>query len=187
MKKKLLGVVFLVIAVVCVVSAAREGGSKALLSGIVAGVIFAVLGIRQLGLLSKKPTPARQAAPPQPVEEPPKPVKYSFVNFSVAGVTFNNDDGANRQNIIADIQRQRPPFEDGDNLNVFIRRTTFRDKLAFDVRVNGVQIGWVPKEKVEAVDQAMQHQDVEVSGFQITGGMDGYNYGVDIALRYRSQ
>jgi len=62
MKKKLLGVVFLVIAVVCVVSAAREGGSKALLGGIVAGVIFAVLGIRQLGLLSKKPTPARQAA-----------------------------------------------------------------------------------------------------------------------------
>ena len=189
MKKKLLGVVFFALAVGCAVSAVKEGGRDTLLAGVVLFLVFALLGARNLGFFPKKKKRAKQAAPIQPTAPAPAPppVRYQFVNFKVSGVTFDNDDGTNRQTILANIENQQPPFEDADNLNVYIRRTTFRGMLAFDVWVNGIQIGWVPKEMLEDVDEAMRHSDVQVSGFRITGGMEGYNYGVDIALRYRSQ
>lgn len=195
MKKKLIGALLIALGALFAYSGFVSDAEYSTLGGIVFCIVLIFFGLRNLGIIKKNgkqskanpavSTPPSAPAPIHPVNIAPSPAKYRFVNFKVAGVTFDNDDGRNRQTIIADIQNQRPPFEDGENLNVYIRRTTFRGMLAFDVRVNDIQIGYVPKDMLDAVDEAMQHPDVQVSGFQITGGMKGYNYGVDIALKYK--
>lgn len=186
MKKKILGVVFLALAVLCVASAASQGGKNALLGGVVVGAVFAVLGARNLKSAAPATKPMHAANVRQSTSTPaPAAPQYHFINFRVAGVTFNNDDGTNRQNIIADIDFQRPPFQDGDHLNVAILRTSWQGELAFEVRVNGVLIGHVPKDSISAVDEALRHSDAKVSGFRIDGGTNGYNYGVEIAIRYQ--
>ena len=187
MKKKILGVVFLALAVLCVASAASQGGTNALIGGIAVGAVFAVLGVRNLRAAApaKKSMPAAnvQTATAKPAPAAPQ---YHFVNFRVAGVTFNNDDGTNRQSIIADIDHKRPPFQDSDNLNVAILRSSWQGKLAFEVRVNDILVGHVPKDSIAEVDEALRHSDAMVSGFKIDGGTNGYNYGVGIAIRYRT-
>ena len=187
MKKKILGVVFLALAVICVASAASQGGKNALLGGAAVGAVFAVLGVRNLKAAApaNKPKPAASVQP-SVVKPAPTAPQYHFVNFRVAGVTFDNDDGANRQSIIADIDHQRPPFQDGDHLNVAILRSTWQGELAFEVRVNDVLIGHVPKDSIPEVNAALEHPDAMVSGFKIDGGTNGYNYGVGIAIRYRT-
>ena len=186
MKKKILGAVFLALAVICVASAASQGGKNALLGGFAVGAVFAVLGVRDLksAAPAKKPMPAAGVHTTTARPAPAAP-QYHFVNFRVAGVTFDNDDGTNRQSIIADIDHQRSPFQDGDNLNVAILRSSWQGELAFEVRVNDVLIGHVPKDSIAEVDEALRHSDAMVSGFKIDGGTNGYNYGVGIAIRYQ--
>jgi len=176
MKGKLLGVVFLVLAVAFLCSGISSSAEHSTLGGIVLCVVFGFLGIRKLVNNS-----ARQKRSDPQTSEGPQP---HFVNFRVAGVTFDNDDGTNRQNIIADIDHQRPPFQDADNLEVSVLKTSYEGKLAYEVRVNDVQIGFVPSKQVDEVAAALQHPDARVSGFSIDGGSDGYNYGVGIAIKY---
>ena len=65
MKKKILGVVFLALAVICVASAASQGGKNALLGGAAVGAVFAVLGVRNLKAAApaNKPKPATSVQP----------------------------------------------------------------------------------------------------------------------------
>lgn len=182
MKKKILGIVFLALAVLCVVSSAKQGGQNALIGGVAVGAVFAVLGVRNLKSTApvKKAAPAGKAQPPSQTASP-----SHYVNFRVAGVTHDNDDGTNRQTIIADIDHQRPPFQDADNLNVSIVKSSWQGELAFEVRVNDVLIGHVPKDSIAEVNEALRHPDAKVSGFKIDGGTNGYRYGVGIAIKYQ--
>ena len=73
MKKKLLGILFLCLAVMCFIGGASQGGQNALLGGVAVGAVFAVLGVRKLELLSRKSKPIKQAAPIQPISTVPTP------------------------------------------------------------------------------------------------------------------
>lgn len=184
MKKIFLTCLFLGLAAGFVYVGVKEGGNT-LIGGIVLAVLFAVLGIRQL---SKKPG-GKDAAPAPAAKAPARPRQApKFVNFSVAGATYQNDDGSDRQTILRHIKFQDAPYVTGDSADVEIAPFTYRGEPAFRVLINGYQIGNVPREKIADVRDAVDH-GAQVSGFQVTGGgkgRDGSNlyYGCDIALRY---
>lgn len=120
-------------------------------------------------------------------KEESKPT-HAFVNFRISGVTYNNDDGMSRQELLRRIKFSEPPFENGDSLNVSLKPSTFKGSLCIECRVNGILIGHVPKDKVESVAQAIEKEGACVSGFRITGGGkirgEPINYGVEMAVRY---
>lgn len=63
MKKKIIGIVFFVLAIACVVSAAAQGGDNALLGGAAVGLVFALLGIRSFRQAKPLRKPQQKSAP----------------------------------------------------------------------------------------------------------------------------
>lgn len=112
--------------------------------------------------------------------------QYHFVNFSVAGVTYKNEDGSDRQTILRHIKFQDPPYvpAGSSDVDVEIKKYSYKGAPAYHCIVNGYIIGSVPADKVQDVAEAVKHPDAAVTGFQITGG-GRYNYGCDIAIRYK--
>lgn len=117
--------------------------------------------------------------------------KYTFIHFRVAGVTFNNDDNSSRQAILRHIKFGDEPFasEDG-KITAQITETEFNGNLAYKVFLNGYQVGFVPKESIRDVSEAMEYDDCNVSAVDIIGG--GKNeegermpYGCEIYVKYR--
>ena len=190
MKKLFPGIIFLLLAALFVAAGIREGGSI-LIGGAALGALFLFLAVRSFVRKAKNapavrrdaPAPAAPAKPAQPARQ-----EYQFVNFKVAGVTFKNEDGSDRQTILRHIKFQDPPYiTDPDNVDIEIKHFEYQGEPAFRCVVNGYTIGNVPKAQVQEVADAIEHGAV-VSGFHVTGGgsMDGekIRYGCDIALRY---
>lgn len=127
--------------------------------------------------LLKHNAPARQSS-----------AQYHFVKFKVAGTTYKNDDGSDRQDILRHIKFKDAPYVTGDSMDVHIQPYEHEGKTAYKCLVNGYMIGNVPKDQVAEVSEAMQHDDTAVSGFEVTGGGirngEKINYGCLIALRY---
>lgn len=138
-------------------------------------------------------TPVAPVVPGKAAEDHPLPEsdgkpKYAYENFRISGVTYNNDDGMSRQELLRRIKFSEPPFENGDSLDVSLKPSTFNGSPCIECRVNGILIGHVPKDKVESVAQAIEKEGACVSGFRITGGGEihgkAINYGVEMAVRY---
>jgi hypothetical protein len=102
--------------------------------------------------------------------------------MSVAGVSYNNDDGSNRQTIIS---RCRP----GEQL-MLIREpeNTFDPGAVKVVRTNGWQLGYLPAHMTRDGDPSgLAHQIDAGVKFRcriadITGGGPGMRYGVEIDI-----
>ncbi len=189
MKKYLSSLLFFVLAALFLYVGVTQGGNT-LIGGAAFAAIFVFLGIRRLVKYSgQKPAEAsRPAAAPSPKQAAPEPAQqYNFVNFSVAGVTFKNDDGSDRQTILRHIHFQDAPYVTDGSADVEIQSYDYQGSPAFRVLVNGYQIGNVPKDKIPDVQNAVDH-GAEVSGFHVTGGgsVNGkkINYGCEIALRW---
>lgn len=105
-----------------------------------------------------KAAPAVGAAAPEQ-----KPDTYTR-NFKVRGVTFYNDDGTSRQEILKKIYRKKPPFDNG--LNVELKQYTYNDGPAYGVYVNGYMIGNIPGDNTDFVNHA-RRRGVEVVGFKV--------------------
>lgn len=192
MKKKIVGLLMLLLAAAFLAAGIKQG-DKALLGGVALAALFVFLGLRKLKtikpesqtLRTASPAPIQRAAAPQP----PKP-SYYFVNFSVAGTTYKNDDGTERQVILRHLKFQDLPYAADDNYDVQIQPYEYKGKPAYKCVVNGYMVGNVPAVVIPQVEEAMRHDDVAVTGFDITGGgtSDGKKlfYGCDIALRYSS-
>jgi len=114
----------------------------------------------------------------------PKIHSPHFVRFNVAGVTFDNEDGENRQIIIYKIKYAKPPFQDSANLAAEINKVSYNGELAYEVRVNGVLVGYVPREKIKEVQEAIKHQDAAISALDVCGGSGGYSYGLLVVIKY---
>ena len=190
MKKLFPGIIFILLAALFVAAGIREGGSI-LIGGAALGALFLFLAVRSFAKKAKNapivhqdaPAPAVPATPAQPAKQ-----KYNYVNFRVAGVTFKNEDGSDRQTILRHIKFQDPPYiTDPDNVDIEIKHFEYQGEPAYRCVVNGYTIGNVPKAQVQEVTDAIEHGAI-VSGFNVTGGgtKDGekLNYGCDIALRY---
>lgn len=106
------------------------------------------------------------------------------ISFNLSGVTFPNDEGMDRQELLRQIDEGVPPFENSGALDVKLQPIKFKGEDAIECRVNGRQIGFVPKTMVPDVLAAMKKPDATISGFHVVGGLDGLNYGVGMAVRF---
>ena len=133
---------------------------------------------------------ARRAAQTPPPAPAPVDDSGSFT-FRVAGVTFDNDDGESRQEILRHLKFGDAPWaDDPDDLVGHIMETTFEGEQAFEVLVNDYQVGNVPKSHIKKVASAMQHIGTfSVSSVRIAGGGRGQDgtplsYGCEITVDY---
>lgn len=196
MKKVFFAVLFFFLAGACLVAGFKQGGN-ALLGGAAVAALFAFLGIRQL-TKGRAAAPARPAAAPdpQPASAPaPEPAptqdkpaeQYHFVRFRVAGVTYKNDDRTDRQVILRHIKFRDEPYVTGDSVDIHIQSFDYQGEPAYKVLVNDYQIGFVPKDKVQEVRDAID-SGATVSAFDITGGGtsggEKLSYGCEIILRW---
>ncbi len=106
---------------------------------------------------------------PLPSAEPVKPVEtYEFYRVKTVGVTFNNDDGTSRQDLIRKMYYHEPPFENKE-AELALERYEYRGKPAYKVLVNDCQIGNLSKADAEYVDANMD-RFVTLCGADIVGG-----------------
>lgn len=88
--------------------------------------------------------------------------------FKVKGVTFDNDDGTSRQEILKDIKRRRPPFD--EDLCLCLEEYDYEGRPACYVKVNGSIIGVIPSYLspfvTENRDNIIGLRDLEVSSFR---------------------
>ena len=113
-------------------------------------------------------------------------VKYEYMRFKVKGVTFDNDDGTNRQDILYEIANKEHPFD--GKLTATIEEIQYNNEPAFAVLVNDYRIGSVPKERVNELLQKWSRID-KISSFSLVGGETEYSgkdlyYGVRITVRF---
>lgn len=148
--------------------------------------------------------PAPVAAPAQTVEQPrfidvealrrgivrqPDAPKYHHYEFHVAGVTYKSEDGTPRQEYLRRIDNGIAPFENSDSLDVSLCPFMYKPKgkpeeQAISVRVNGYDIGNVPRESVPAVTEAIHKPGAVISAFKVIGGYEGKNYGAIVVVRH---
>jgi len=135
----------------------------------------------------------RQAAPSSPSSSPASTSSLDTGSFSfrVAGVTFENDNGESRQEILRHMKFGDSPWaDDPDNLTAELEETEFDGEQAFAVLVNGYQVGYVPKTHIKRVAAARENvATCFVSSVRITGGGTGsdgkpLSYGCEITLDY---
>lgn len=58
------------------------------------------------------------------------------------------------------------------------------EEQAISVRVNGYDIGNVPRESVPAVMEAIHKPGAIISAFKVIGGYEGKNYGAIVVVRH---
>lgn len=136
--------------------------------------------------------PAPVAAPAQTVEQPrfiDVETKYHHYEFHVAGVTYKSEDGTPRQEYLRRIDNGIAPFENSASLDVSLCPFMYKPKgkpeeQAISVRVNGYDIGNVPRESVPAVMEAIHKPGAVISAFKVIGGYEGKNYGAIVVVRH---
>lgn len=113
------------------------------------------------------------------------------ITFRVAGVTFENNDGTSRQEILRHLKFGDAPWaDDPEDLTATLEETEYEGEQAFAVFVNGYQVGNVPKASIRKVAVAQEHvATCYVSAVRILGGgmdQDGreLSYGCEITLEY---
>lgn len=113
------------------------------------------------------------------------------ITFRVAGVTFKNEDGKSRQDILRHMKFGDKPYaDDPEDLTGTIEETTFEGEQAFEVYVNGYLVGHVPKSLVRKVAKAKEHvatcyvSDVTVIGGGTDEDGNRISYGCEITLEY---
>ena len=127
----------------------------------------------------------RPAADPQPVDD-----SGSFT-FRNDGTSFANDDGSSRQDILRHLKFGDPPWAvDPDDLSVELQELSYDGQPAIAVLVNGYQVGFVPKNIIPQVQEALASvATCYVSDVRIIGGGTGddgrrLSYGCEITLSY---
>ena len=104
--------------------------------------------------------------------------------MKVAGVTFKNG-RKSRQTILRKIHFKDEPFDKG-TMELTLQREEWEGKPAFGVYVNGDQIGNIPAEHADYVNDNFSRLDGIVN-IEVYGGEDGQNYGAEITLRFRNE
>lgn len=101
-------------------------------SQIAVGILFALSGVALILLY---------------VFLPSKPVQRTPFEFKVAGVSYRNDDGTERQDLIKEIKA-------GKQVKITITPYQYNGKPAFGVYADGKQLGNVPSDLVDEIQKA---------------------------------
>lgn len=117
-------------------------------------------------------------------EERERRERYGWYPFSVAGVTFANEDGSSRQKILSEIYDAQLA-EDLD-LDVTLERYEYEGKPAIHVLVNGRCVGNVPRMEVDDVSEIMDKalKRIEVEHFVPDDAPRKRIYRADVTLSY---
>lgn len=102
---------------------------------------------------------------PVPTISPDAPKTYTR-RIKVAGVTFNNDDGTSRQEILQKIKEKKAPFN--KQLNVSVESTEYNGEFAMKVFVNSHLVGWVPKDMLGFIKEN-KDRITGISDFYVSG------------------
>lgn len=124
-----------------------------------------------------------------PVSSPGTPAhnqsKYLFAPIKVAGVTFNNDDGTDRQLILRKLHFRDNPFS--KYVDVEIKQYEFKGSPAYGIYANDMQIGNIPANLVPFMQENIERIE-SISHIDVYGGghKDGkpISYGCKIILRF---
>ena len=108
---------------------------------------------------------------------------YEHITFKVKGVTFDNEDGKSRQDIIKSMEKKLREFEDGVISLMSIEKHEYEGKPAFAILANGMQIGNVPADLAEYLD-GIYNNFVAFTVVNYLGGGRGESYGVQVTLRF---
>lgn len=132
---------------------------------------------------------AFQSSQNNPVSSPSTPAhnqsKYLFAPIKVAGVTFNNDDGTDRQLILRKLHFRDNPFS--KYVDVEIKQYEFKGSPAYGIYANDMQIGNIPANLVPFMQDNIERIE-SISHIDVYGGghKDGkpISYGCKIILRF---
>lgn len=159
------------------------GGFMSLLDSIKASahpaLYFTLLGIAVAAVLvcafflfrhlTKTPETEKKNPEPEPAPEPVKQVDlYEFYRVKTVGVTFTNEDGSSRQDLIRRLYYHEPPFENKE-IELALEEYEYRGEPAFKVLANGYQIGCLSKADAKYLDEN-QDRCVTLCGADIVGG-----------------
>ena len=114
----------------------------------------------------------KKKAEPEPAPVPQEPAaenqKSSYNRrLKVVGVTFKNEDGSSRQNILKDIYNKKPPFD--KRLDIEIAEFEYEGAPAYHVNVNGKTIGNVSKDMCYFITENKSRL-LGVSDFHVSEG-----------------
>lgn len=168
----------------------RIGGFFQTLLIVTAALIVAFVWIgRRMARPRQKTQPRTKTAPARSAQPAAAPAE-KVIMFSVAGTTFNNDDGTSRQKILRALKFGDAPYAAPSGLlDVDIVESSYEGELALQVHVNGYMIGHVPKARIAQVQKALDAGTWTVDSAEIVGGgnaPDGkrLNYGCTVTISY---
>lgn len=123
-----------------------------------------------------------------PIRSNPSP-SYKYITIRVVGVTFDNENGTNRQNILRHIRFRDPPFDDVE-VCAELHPYDFNGEDAISVLVADQTIGNIPKTRVQEIMDHWENLEGITAIDIIGGGKDEFgnrlNYGAEITIRFRS-
>ncbi|WP_277098338.1 hypothetical protein [Dialister invisus] len=107
----------------------------------------------------------------------------SIFYFKVKGVTFDNEDGSDRQEIL----KRNKPVVGKTEVNVELRKYLYQGEDAIGVYINNEMVGNVPKENVNKVNQIMDSPSAKIKSANIDSFEDDYCneiYCMNVTLSY---
>lgn len=112
--------------------------------------------------------------------------RIGWYEFSVAGVTFSNDNGSSRQKILSELYAAQ--LAEDDDISVTLEPFEYDGEPAIHVLVNGRCVGNVPKQEVEAVSEIMAKsvKEIKVDWFEPkdAGSSSKRIYRADVTLSH---
>ena len=164
-----------VIAVAGVVALAGGnfvGGIESVVAGAIVAAVAYIVGKRKAEKKEETPAATRAAALVQTPRTDGKRVRET-IRTKVKGVTFDNEDGTNRQDILSRV------FEH-DQLE--IEKYQYNGKPAAYVKCNGEIIGNISADLAESLAQRYPDAQYEARIIELTGGDEGRTLGCNIEI-----
>lgn len=115
--------------------------------------------------------------------------KYEFLKIRLVGVTFQNEDGTSRQEILRKFRFRDPPFN-GDTANVEMVPYEYEGEPAVSVDVNGLRFGHIPKEQAKFLTENI-HRIIGVTWIDVIGGGETEEgerlyYGAEVTIKLKA-
>ena len=108
--------------------------------------------------------------------------KYEYKTCRVAGVSFRNDDGSYRQELLRKIRYRGAPYQVDPTIR--LEKVQYEEKDAVAVYANDNQIGWVSEFDLSSIlPRFDRYKDVDEFSMH-GGGSGGKKYGIDIRVRF---
>lgn len=167
------GISFLMFGIICVLIAVGKGVSV---------IYMALESINDRIRHLEKPRKSKPAKTKPDVSDSVIDDKnIGYMTFRVAGVTYNNDDGTSRQEIIAQIKKNKDHNSTENKLD--LKEYSYEGKPALAVFIDGQQVGNVPANNVDYLLKQIENDRLVSAKLEFLGG-GNLTYGIEITLGF---